>query len=902
MLPIKQASKSKRALLSSQFLFNNATTIFSITETSSYLPIPPFPTSCFAPLSRYCYYPTAQPISIQPTTFDYSTFGLNAKDVAQSFKKWFKHPNSGLLDLIFDILSRQDEVDEIALSQLGLRVTESLVLEVLNYGFLKGDIFSSLKFFDWAGHQCGFYHTRATYQAVFKILSKSKHMRVMLDYLDSYMRARLSSNDLFGFHSTLVMGYSLAGKPYFALQMFGRMRFQGLDLDACTYHVLLSSLVEENYFEAVDSIVSQISLRGFESHVTHFIVVKSLCKQKMLNEAESYLRQVILNGNSYCLGDAVQVLVDALCQKGNFDKGWQLIEEFRELDSVPMEPAYGTWLKNLVRVGKLDEAVKFMQLKKASESYVPDVFRYNVLLWRLLKENRLAESCDLLLEMMESGISPNRGTMNAALCFCCKAGMVDVALDLYNCKAEFGLSPSSVACNYLIVYLCKEGSIDEAYQVFRNSTQQGYFPGDRTLSILVDALFREGKLDAMKELTFVALEWNFWLSDSMYNKFISALCRARMLEDGYLIHRVFSRMNRVATKSTYSNLIHGFNKLHKLDIVAGLLIEMQDKGHMATRPLLRSVIHGLCGMENPEVQFRHLFDLLISHGQPNYQICNLFIDGAGHAQKPELAREVFEWMQINGIEPNLSTKVLMLQSYLKSERISDALNFFDAMGKRGEINKKLFNSMVVGLCKVNNVNNALSFLWDMRSSGVVPSVQCYEVLIQLLCKQRQYDIAISLLYDLLKTGRHVTSFIGNILLLHSFRNEKLYGAWIRAREMQYETYSYLSVLGHLIGAFSGHVRLNEQIDNLEEVIEQCFPLDVYTYNMLLRRLTMIKMEDACKLFYRICQKGYEPNRWTYDILVHGLFKHGKTDEARRLVDEMFRRGFDLTDGTKRLIG
>lgn len=150
--------------------------------------------------------------------------------------------------------------------------------------------------------------------------------------------------------------------------------------------------------------------------------------------------------------------------------------------------------------------------------------------------------------------------------FFCKAGMVDVALELYNLRSEFGLSPNSMAYKYLINTLCGDGSVDEAYRVLKNSIEQGYFPCGRTFSILADALCREGKLDKMKELVIVALERNFMPTTFSYDKFISALCRARRVEIGYLIHGELERINKVTKKTTYFNLIHGFNKLNRGDI------------------------------------------------------------------------------------------------------------------------------------------------------------------------------------------------------------------------------------------------------------------------------------------------------------------------------------------------
>lgn len=829
--------------------------------------------------------------------------GMITKEVALSFKEWFKSGRNSLYDQIFRILQEaRDErrpygpsTADLALSSLGLRLNESFVLAVLHFG--SKDVLSCLKFFDWAGRQSGFFHTRATFNAIFKIISKAKLMSLMLDFLDNFVQQRMYQK--VRFYNTLVMGYAAAGKPIFALQLFGKMRFQGIDLDSFAYHVLLNSLVEENCFDAVHIIVKQISLRGFENEITHSLMLKNFCKQSQLDEAETFLHELIGNGEAVN-GRMLGFLVSALCKRGNFERAQKLVEGFRDLELVQMKHVYGVWITELLRAGKLDSALQFLYSRKSDESYIPDVFRYNMLIHRLLRENRLQEVFDLLTEMMEEHISPDKVTMNAAMCFLCKAGMVDVALDLYNSRSEFGLSPNSMAYNYLINTLCGDGSTDEAYHILKSSIDQGYFPGKRTFSILAHALCREGKLDKMKELVIFALERNFMPSDSTYDKFISALCRARRVEDGYLIHDELNRINKVAIKSTYFALIDGFNKSRRGDIAARLLIEMQEKGHTPTRKLFRAVIHCLNEMENMEKQFFNLLELQLSRQEPSCEVYNNFIYGAALAKKPELAREVYQMMLRSGIQPNLSSDILMLKCYLHSERISDALNYLSDLYQTRTIGRKISNTVVVGLCKVNKGDIALDFLRDMRDRGLIPSIECYEELAKQFCHDERYDLVVNLINDLDRVGRPITSFLGNILLYSSLKTQKLYEAWVNSRDGQVET-SQSSMLGLLIGAFSGRIRVSQSIKNLEEAIAKCFPLDIYTYNLLLRRLSTNDLQQAFQLFNRLCQKGYEPNNWTYDILVQGLFKHGRTSEAKKLLEVMYRKGFSPMEGTKAFI-
>ncbi|KAK9273789.1 hypothetical protein L1049_018599 [Liquidambar formosana] len=429
MLTLKCATKT-RAFLSPLLILNK-------TLISPSSPPPPSSTNPFF-------------LSLAPTADGISN--LQASDVALSFKEWFKYRNNALLDRIFEILDSHHEDDssfpysntDLALSQLGLRLSEGFVLEVLKYG---KDVLSCLKFFDWVGRQPGFHHTRATFHAIFKILSRAKLMSLMLDFLENYRKQRYAHR--VRFYDTLVMGYAVARKPDVALQLFGKMRFQGLDLDGFSYHVLLNALVEESCFDAVEVIAKQISMRGFENEMTHTIMVKGFCKQKQVDEAEAFLRGLLSSGRALS-GYVVGILVDAFCKSNKFERAGKLLEEFQESGMVAMEHAYGVWIRDLVQAGKLDGALKFLQGKKSLEGYVPDVFRYNILICRLLRENRLVEVCDLLMEMKEGRISPDKVTMNAALCFFCKAGMVDVALELYNSRAEFGLSLNSMAYNYLI--------------------------------------------------------------------------------------------------------------------------------------------------------------------------------------------------------------------------------------------------------------------------------------------------------------------------------------------------------------------------------------------------------------------------------------------------------------------
>nr|XP_043617570.1 pentatricopeptide repeat-containing protein At1g71210, mitochondrial-like [Erigeron canadensis] len=830
---------------------------------------------------------------------------LHAEDVAATFQGWFKSTRNPFYDRILHVLSShssvidgenddvvsQREALDAGLSQLNLHLTESLVLDVL---YCVKDVLSCLKFFDWAGRQPGFVHTRATFSAIFKILSRAKLMSLMLEYLDNTAKHRGSHKT--NFQTILVMGYAVAGKPDLALQLYGRMRYEGIDLDDFAYHVLLNALVEESYYDGVDSVAKQIKFRGFESEVTHSILVKGFCKKRDFDRAETYVRGVMDNGTKFKnRGYIVGALIEGLCKNDQFDKAGKLVDEYGEFH------VYDVWIRELVRVRKLDGAMNFLQKRKKDAHYVPDVFRHNALILRLLRENRLEEVCDLIIEMKENNLPPDELTMNIVLCFFCKAGMVDVAVRLYDTRGDIGLSLSSMAFNCLINTLCGDGSVVDAYRVLKTSLDQGYLPRVTTFSILADALCKLEKLELMSDLFVVALENNVVLTDKVIENYIKVLCKTGKVEHGYFVLQELNRLNIVITRGAYNSLIDGFIKLKRGDIAARLLINMQEKGHTPSRPMFRAVIQSVCEMENPERQFQKLLELQSSLRELDCGVFNIFIEGAGHAKKPDLARELYRMMKKSRISPNVVSDILMLKCYLNNGKVSDAVDFFNDILKRRKIGRKVCNAMVIGLCKSNKPDLALGMFLEIREKEktVRPSLECYEELIYVLCKHKRYKHIVDLINDLIRVRRPVSSYIGNNLLLHSLKDRKLYDTWVDSGSI--DESSPIWKISEIVGLFSDRFRDDIDANDLEEVVGNCFPLDMYTYNMLLRKLSVKQLDDAHELFQKLRRKGYEPNQWTYETLVHGFHRHGKKSDAKWWVAEMIQRGFHPSQATRVLL-
>lgn len=680
------------------------------------------------------------------------------------------------------------------------------------------------------------------------------------------------------------------------------MRFRGLDLDAVSSRILLNSLVDASLHDLAESFARNLA----PSPISTCILIKSHCRRARLDHAVALLDTMPFADASR--GPAAGSIVTEFCRRGRFSEAARLVDKFPSCD------VYGAWIHGLSEAGKLDATMKFLSDKKESEGYILDGKRCDKLVYRLLLRNRLGEVYDMLVQMMEEGIAPGIPTMNAALCFFCKAGLVEVAMHLYRSRMELGIDPNKDVYNNLIRALCHGGETEEACLLLEQAMTGGYFPGRQTFSMLANVLCQEGKLDRVRELLDRALKQEVWTIDSVLSKYLAALCKNGNVEAACELPQIASSKSHVGLyryESTYKSLIRALILIKRVDVLPRLILQMQDMGHIPTRSLYQSVVCALCEL-NRYTEVLDLLDSQLQRSELQPRVCyNYFISGAGHAKRADMAKAVYDRMEVSGIEPSIESNILLLMSYLRSKRIGDALNFFNLVRAKKTPCTRLYNVFISGLCEAKKPEQAMVFWREARDNGVIPSIGCYEHLVLLLCSVRDYGTAVKVINDFKETGRPVSAFLCNVLLLHTLMGSNLLKAFLRSRdkskplevkgeEIQGREAGRL-LIGDLVSAFASGIRNMSDLEHLGEEMEKYFPVDIYTYNMLLRGLSMAgRMDSACNLYERICRQGYQPNRWTFDIIVHGFCKNGDRNEAERWMDAMYRNGFYPTWYTMRL--
>ncbi|GLJ18911.1 hypothetical protein SUGI_0337960 [Cryptomeria japonica] len=789
--------------------------------------------------------------------------------------------------------SRGPQALENALAQLGVRLTEECIVKVLKK-LGNDDVLSGLMFFDWAARQRNYRHTTAAYCGFFKMLCQSKSNNLMLVWLDSFQK-QLNVRG-YQFYEVLIMGYAFAGQSHMALQMFGRMRFQGLDLERVGYDALLNRLIEEKCFDVVNAICKQISIsrRHFKSSCsTECIMMRNLCKQGKLEEANELLCKIRNDGS------AVAIFVTALCKAKRIDEAQTLIDEIRKEGRVSsMSKVYNAWIKGLVEEEKVDDAVECFEEARSFQGFVPGESCYNALVSGLLKKNRLEKVYDvnknrlgkvyiLMNEMKRQLIFPDNCTMNELICFLCqRRGMSDIVLGLCNGLSKMGFSLGNVTYNALISALCRAGKLDEAHRVLQNDIATGFNIRKQTYFDIVISLNKTRKMDVMQQVIDTGIKRLNAPNVSMSSTFISILCNTGKIDDKFLVPKKMRRKDILLNRKTYSALIQSFYVTKNSDMAVKLLLEMQEYGHHPSRYIFRSVIKVLCETGHSD-QVLQLLDMHVSGKLNNINFYNVFISGLCNAGQPDIAMLAFKKMHENRCKPNTNTYVALLNGYMKCKKLVDALKFFEFLATVHPPHTRLYSVLIGGFCKAGKVELAFRYWEEMYDKGLIPKLECCEDLIHVLCKVGMFTGALKTFADMREKGGRSSTYIYNILLQYSFKVREI--DWARVIFQLLYTQGSHPIASMFIGGLSNSSNL---VSILQEIIEEIFVPNVFTFNMLIGALCKEgKVEAACDLFNYMPQKGCTPNAWSYDFIVHGLYMIQRVKEAEAFMKEMIEKGF-----------
>ncbi|KAI3775391.1 hypothetical protein L1987_49964 [Smallanthus sonchifolius] len=238
-----------------------------------------------------------------------------------------------------------------------------------------------------------------------------------------------------------------------------------------------------------------------------------------------------------------------------------------------------------------------------------------------------------------------------------------------------------------------------------------------------------------------------------------------------------------------------------------------------------------------------------------------------------------------------------LESYVRclceSGMIEDARQVFDEMKKTGVCpSLETWNCVLQACVKEGYTDIVWELYGEMMELGVDVDVHTVDCLIQAFCLEKSVSKGYELLRQMLGDGYvpHKGSFDK---LIFEFILDKKYSRVsallhiMIAKGINPDLYTYQQIIHALMQ--------REGLRIFNDLKDRGYAPDKIMYTTMIHGLCKIKwFGEARKLWFEMIQKGIKPNEYTYNSLLYGYFKIGDIENALNLYDEMQDKGYRET--------
>ena len=216
-----------------------------------------------------------------------------------------------------------------------------------------------------------------------------------------------------------------------------------------------------------------------------------------------------------------------------------------------------------------------------------------------------------------------------------------------------------------------------------------------------------------------------------YHITIKKLGAARLYDDmDVVVEQLLSEPN-IGSEALYNTIIYFLTEARKLTRAAIIFKHMRSCSTLDCRPSIRT--------------YDILFAAFLSRRSDSY-INHMYM---------ATIRSLFKQMVNDGIEPDIFSLNSMIEGYVLSLHVNDALRIFHQMGVVYNClpNSRSYDYLIHGLCAQGRTDNARKLCNEMKRQGFVPSSKSYNSLVNALALGGEVDEAVSYLWEMTEKQR-----------------------------------------------------------------------------------------------------------------------------------------------------
>ncbi|KAK6919757.1 Pentatricopeptide repeat [Dillenia turbinata] len=300
--------------------------------------------------------------------------------------------------------------------------------------------------------------------------------------------------------TSLMKGYRVQSNLKNALNLFAKLKEDGLIPNKATFAVLIEGCCRSGQMEKAHELYIQMKNNGISPSV--FIVnsvLQCLLKAHMWEDALKHSDEAVELGvsNNGVAPSVVSLnnIILGHCRKGNMDAASGLHSEMLQKGLKPNVVTYSILVDACFQKGNIEQAFLLLD-EMVGSKIVPTDFTFNIVICGLCRAGHTSEGKNILTKFMVDGFVPTCMTYNSITAGFVKEGTnnFDLALEMWN-EIE-----KQVIYNSMINGNRNLNNLDEALRIHKKMVEEGV-PCDLEISTtLIDGSLKDEKLHHASDL------------------------------------------------------------------------------------------------------------------------------------------------------------------------------------------------------------------------------------------------------------------------------------------------------------------------------------------------------------------------------------------------------------------
>lgn len=286
--------------------------------------------------------------------------------------------------------------------------------------------------------------------------------------------------------------------------------------------------------------------------------------------------------------------------------------------------------------------------------------------------------------------------------------------------------------------------------------------------------------------------------------------------------------------------------------------------------------------------------------EPDEKMYTVLISGWCKTSRPDFARKLLEEMIDRGIEPNIITYNTLLNGLCRNVSLHPETRFDRTIHSAEELLKEMqrrgiqpdmtsYSIVLHVYSRAHKPELTLCKFRTMREQGISPSIATYTSVVKCLASCGRLDDAYELLDEMSTNGIQPAPATYNCFFKEYFGRKDVDAALKLYHKMK-DTGSFDIHTYHiLLRMFIKLERFGPVQEIWKDMCETNIGPDLDSYTLLVHGLCQKKKwRQACHMFMEMIEKGFLPQKITFESLYRGLIQADMLPTWRRLkkrVDE-----------------